>query len=183
MVGGGGALSARCIASPPASMTIRSCSGALSSIRKRRAARARRSALPPIACTATSRAWRRLRLSAPTGSRRLRSDPEPHERRADLRLPHGGRSRHLRQAADRVASGRKKRKAAVDKVGPHLRAHPPLHRLSARAPRTWNGAGRRTRRNPARLGRISAGQDGGPDRDDGARQYRQARLQRRQLRD
>ena len=88
---------------------------------------------------------------------------EPHARRADLRLPQGGNPRHLRQAADGVAGGSQEDAGRGREVGPHLRPHPQLHRLSACAPDAGDGSRRRTGRNPPRPGRISAGLADRPD--------------------
>ena len=64
-------LSARFTASPRASTTITSSSPArCPRRRRRRGARARRSVSPPTGSTTITRAWRRPRPSAPTGSRR-----------------------------------------------------------------------------------------------------------------
>ena len=83
--------------------------------------------------------------------------PEPHARRPDLRLPQGGRSCHLRQAADGVARRSEEDEGRGREIGPHFRADPQLHRISAGAPDARNGAGRGARRDPVGAGRISAG--------------------------
>ena len=65
---------------------------------------------------------------------------------ADLCVPQGRHPRHLRQAADDVAGGGEEDAGGGREVGPRLRAHPQLHRLSDGAPHARDGRGGRTRR-------------------------------------
>ena len=58
-------------------------------------------------------------------------DAQPRPRPAAYRLAQGGHPRHLRQAADGLARRGQADAGGGRGVGPHLRPHPQLHRLSA----------------------------------------------------